>query len=167
MLGATVICPYCQANDDKVIDSRATDSGAVIRRRRECLRCNKRFTTYERVEELHRIVVVKRDGTHVPFQRDSILRGVQAACGKRPISEESKQRLVSEVEESLYKDFEREVESIEIGRRVCDKLRVLDEVAYVRFASEYHRFQDAGEFAEEVRHLVNRPKDVKDQQKLF
>lgn len=162
-----MICPYCQSNDDKVIDSRATDAGGAIRRRRECLKCGKRFTTYERVEETARLVVIKRDGTHVPFNRESIVRGVQAACGKRPISEESKQRLVTQVEESLYKDFDREVQSTEIGRRVCDKLRVLDEVAYVRFASEYHRFKDVGELAQELQHLVNRVKDVKDQAKLF
>jgi len=162
-----MICPFCQHNDDKVIDSRPTDGAAAIRRRRECLKCGKRFTTFERVEEAARIMVVKRDGTHVPFSRDSILRGVQAACGKRPISEEAKQRLVSLVEESVYHDFEREVPSSEIGKRVCERLRVLDEVAYIRFASEYHRFKDVGELAAELQSMANRVKDVKDQQKLF
>ncbi|MBY0307895.1 MAG: transcriptional regulator NrdR [Phycisphaerales bacterium] len=162
-----MICPFCQHNDDKVIDSRPTDAGAAIRRRRECIKCGKRFTTFERVEEADRLFVIKRDGTHVPFSRDSILRGVQAACGKRPISEESKQRLVTLVEESIYKDFEREVPSAEVGKRVCERLRALDEVAYIRFASEYHRFKDVGELAAELQSLANRVKDVKDQQKLF
>lgn len=162
-----MICPFCQHNDDKVIDSRPTDGAAAIRRRRECLKCGKRFTTFERVEEAAKIMVVKRDGTHVPFNRDSILRGVQSACGKRPISEESKQKLVSLVEESVYHDFEREVPSSEIGKRVCERLRVLDEVAYIRFASEYHRFKDVSELAAELQSMANRVKDVKDQAKLF
>jgi len=162
-----MLCPFCQHDDDKVIDSRPTDGSAAIRRRRECLECGKRFTTFERVEEAARIMVVKRDGTHVPFNRESILRGVQAACGKRPISEEAKQRVVSLVEESVYHDFEREVPSAEIGKRVCERLRVLDEVAYIRFASEYHRFKDVSELAAELQSLANRVKDVKDQQKLF
>jgi len=162
-----MICPFCQHNDDKVIDSRPTDAGVAIRRRRECLKCGKRFTTFERVEEAAKIMVVKRDGTHVPFNRDSILKGVQAACGKRPISEEAKQRVVTGVEESVYHDFEREVPSAEIGKRVCEKLRVLDEVAYIRFASEYHRFKDVSELAAELQSMANRVKDVKDQQKLF
>lgn len=162
-----MICPFCQHNDDKVIDSRPTDGGLAIRRRRECIKCGKRFTTFERVEEAARLFVIKRDGTHVPFTRESILKGVQAACGKRPISEEAKAAVVSGVEESLYRDFEREVPSSEIGKRVCEKLRVLDEVAYIRFASEYHRFKDVSELAAELQSMANRVKDVKDQQKLF
>src|SRR5690242_12426472 len=104
-----VICPYCSANDDKVIDSRSSEGGRVIRRRRQCLKCGKRFTTYERVEQTARLIVVKRDGTRVPFSRENILRGVQAACGKRNVSEELKERLVDEVEEELHREFDREV----------------------------------------------------------
>jgi transcriptional repressor NrdR len=162
-----VICPYCSANDDKVIDSRASDGGKVIRRRRECLGCGRRFTTYERVEELGRLTVVKRDGTRAPFSRENILRGIDAACGKRPIARATREGLVDEVEESLYRDFEKEVPSREIGERVCQRLKDLDEVAYIRFASEYHRFKDLGEIAQEISELRERVRDVKDQQRLF
>lgn len=164
-----MICPYCQKNDDRVIDSRASEGGRVIRRRRECLACHKRFTTYERVEETTRLMVVKRDGTRVPFQRDNILRGVMAACGKRPIAEEAKTALVDEIEEELHREYEREVPSRAIGEKVAEKLKTLDEIAYVRFASEYYRFENAGQLLDELRELGvgARPRDVKDQQKLF
>jgi len=162
-----VICPYCGHNDDKVIDSRASDAGKVIRRRRQCLKCAKRFTSYERVEETSRVLVVKRDGTRVPFNRENIVRGVQAACGKRPIPEEAKSRLVDEVEETVHREYEREVPSRAIGELVCEKLRHLDEVAYIRFASEYHRFKDLGEMAQEMAELKERVKDGKEQARLF
>ncbi|MCW5765370.1 MAG: transcriptional regulator NrdR [Phycisphaeraceae bacterium] len=162
-----MICPYCGHNDDKVIDSRASDAGKVIRRRRQCLKCAKRFTTYERVEETSRVLVVKRDGTRVPFNRENIVRGVQAACGKRPIPEEAKSRLVDEVEETVHREYEREVPSRAIGELVCEKLRHLDEVAYIRFASEYHRFKDLGEMAQEMAELKERVKDGKEQARLF
>ncbi len=162
-----MICPFCQHNDDKVIDSRASEGGKVVRRRRECLSCRKRFTTYERVEETARLVVVKRDGSHAPFSRENILRGVQAACGKRPIPEEKKEALVLEVEEELYREFEREVPSRIIGEKVMARLRDIDEVAYVRYASEYYQFQNVGQFVDELKELSNRPREVKDQAKLF
>lgn len=160
-------CPYCSKDDDKVIDSRSSDAGKVIRRRRECLACNRRFTTYERVEQTHRLMVVKRDGTHQPFNRDNILRGVQAACGKRPIAEETKQRLVDDVEEELHREFDREVSSQVVGERVMARLRDLDEVAWVRFASEYYQFKSVAELKQQLNLLDGRVKDVKDQQKLF
>jgi transcriptional repressor NrdR len=162
-----VICPYCGKNDDKVIDSRASDAGKVIRRRRECLACHKRFTTYERVEETARLTVVKRDGSRVPFSRENILRGVVAACGKRPIPDEKKQQLVNEVEELVHREYEREVPSRVIGKLVAERLKALDEIAYVRFASEYYQFQNVGELVEELRTLDSRPRDVKDQARLF
>jgi len=162
-----VQCPYCSKDDDKVIDSRSSDAGKVIRRRRECLACNRRFTTYERVEQTHRLMVVKRDGTHQPFNRDNILRGVQAACGKRPIAEETKQRLVDDVEEELHREFDREVSSQVVGERVMARLRDLDEVAWVRFASEYYQFKSVAELKQQLNLLDGRVKDVKDQQKLF
>lgn len=162
-----VICPYCSANDDKVIDSRASDGGRVVRRRRECLKCNKRFTTYERVEESARLMVIKRDGSRVPFNRENILKGLAAACGKRPIAEEVKIRLVDDIEDELHREFEREVPAKVIGEKVIKRLRDLDEIAYIRFASEYHQFNDAGEIIKELRDLEKRVKDVKDQQKLF
>jgi transcriptional repressor NrdR len=162
-----VICPYCSANDDKVIDSRASDGGRVVRRRRECLKCGKRFTTYERVEESARLMVIKRDGTRVPFNRENVLKGVSNACGKRPIPEEAKVQLVDEVEEELHREFEREVPSRVIGEKVMHGLKNLDEIAYIRFASEYHQFKDAGQLIGELQDLGKRVKDVKDQQKLF
>ena len=162
-----MICPFCEANDDKVIDSRASDAGRVVRRRRECLKCAKRFTTYERVEESTRLMVIKRDGTHVPFNRENVLRGVNAAIGKRPISEEAKVRMVEAVEEEIHREFEREVPSRIIGEKVMAKLRETDSVAYVRFASEYYKFENVGQFVEELKELDSRQKDVKDQAKLF
>jgi transcriptional repressor NrdR len=162
-----VICPFCGHNDDKVIDSRSSEGGQVIRRRRQCLKCGKRFTTYERVEQTARLVVIKRDGTRVPFARENILRGVQAACGKRGVPEEVKERLVDEVEEELHRDFDREVDSLTIGQRVMAKLRNVDEVAYIRFASEYLKLGSAGELMAELNDLKERPRDVKEQQSLF
>ncbi|MBX3386947.1 MAG: transcriptional regulator NrdR [Phycisphaeraceae bacterium] len=162
-----MICPFCGHNDDKVIDSRASEAGKAVRRRRECLDCGKRFTTYERVEETSRLMVVKRDGTHVPFSRENILRGVTAAIGKRPVSEEAKQRLAADIEEELHREFDREVPSHAIGERVMAKLKALDPIAYVRFASEYYKYKSVGDFVEELRELDGRVSDVKDQQRLF
>lgn len=162
-----VICPYCEVDNDKVIDSRASDGGRVIRRRRECLHCGKRFTTYERVEQTSRLMVVKRDGTHVPFDRQNVLKGIIAACGKRPIPEEVKLRIAEEIEEELVRDFEREVGSGVIGERVMRKLLEVDEVAFLRFASEYHQFQSVEDMRRQLDDLSTRPRDVKHQQNLF
>jgi len=162
-----VICPYCGHNDDKVIDSRESEGGRVIRRRRECLRCKKRFTTYEKFEQTARLMVIKRDGTRVPFSRENILRGVTAACGKRAIAEEVKQRLVDEVEEELHRQFDREVDSRIIGERVMRRLRDIDEVAFIRFASEHLRFSGVRDIMEQLQELTARIKDVKQQQALF
>jgi len=162
-----VLCPFCNANDDKVIDSRSSDAGKVIRRRRECLTCHRRFTTYERVEQTARLTVVKRDGSRAPFNRDNIMRGVQAACGKRPIPEDVKENLVSDIEEELHRDFDREVESSMIGERVMARLRDIDEVAYIRFASEYYKFRSVDELKQTLELLDGRIKDTKDQGKLF
>ncbi len=162
-----MICPFCNSNDDKVIDSRESDGGKIIRRRRECVSCERRFTTYERVEQTSRLVVKKRDGSLVPFSRDNILRGVQSACGKRPIPEMEKERLVSEIEDALHQEFDREVESKVIGDRVMRRLRDLDEVAYIRFASEHYQFKSAEDLRQELELLEARIKDVKDQKPLF
>lgn len=162
-----MICPFCGKNDDKVIDSRASEGGRVIRRRRQCLDCEKRFTTYERVEDTVRLTVIKKDGSRVPFSRDNILRGVRAACGKRPIPEDAKIRLVDEVEDELHRTHEREVESKSIGQLVAAKLRDLDDIAYVRFASEYYQFRNVGEILAQLEELNSRVRDVKDQQRLF
>jgi transcriptional repressor NrdR len=162
-----MICPFCGHNDDKVIDSRSSEGGSVIRRRRQCLKCRKRFTTYERVEQATRLMVVKRDGTRVQFNRENVLRGVQAACGKRNISEEVKERLVDEVEEELHREYEREVESRIIGELVMRRLRDTDEVAYIRFASEYLKLGSTRELMAELTELEARPRDVPQQQSLF
>ena len=163
----SVNCPFCNHNDDKVIDSRSSEGGRVIRRRRQCLKCKKRFTTYERVEQTARLVVVKRDGTRAPFSRENVLKGVQAACGKRKVPEPVKERLVDEVEEELHREFDKEVESKVIGERVMLRLRAVDEVAYIRFASEHLRLNNAGELIAELHEMNSRPRDVKDQQALF
>ncbi len=162
-----MICPYCAVDKDKVIDSRAAEGGLVIRRRRECTECRRRYTTYERVEKTARLMVVKKDGTLVRFDQDKVLRGLQAACGKRPVSEECKMRLAQETEEQLHRDFDREVPSAEIGRRVAMKLREVDEIAYIRYASEYRQFRTLDEFTEEVSELKARPKNLPNQQGLF
>jgi transcriptional repressor NrdR len=160
-------CPFCNSNDDKVIDSRESDGGKIIRRRRECLSCGRRFTTYERIEQTARLMVIKRDGTHVAFSRDSIMRGIQAACGKRPIPEERKEALVTQIEDELHQEFDREVHSSVIGQRVMSKLRVLDEVAYIRYASEHHQFRSVEDLRAELDALEQHARDVKDQQPLF
>jgi transcriptional repressor NrdR len=162
-----MICPYCAANDDKVIDSRASEGGRVIRRRRQCLKCKKRFTTYERVEQTAKLTVVKRDGRRVPFDRENVMRGVLAACGKRMVSEDVKQRIVDEVEEELNRDFDREVPSAVIGERVMRRLRDIDEVAFVRFASEHLRLASVDDMKVQLAELESRVKDVKEQQSLF
>lgn len=162
-----MICPYCGANDDKVIDSRSTEAGAVIRRRRQCLKCDKRFTTYERVEQANRLMVIKKDGSRVPFNTDNIARGIAAACGKLAIPAEEKARIVSEVDEELHHEFEREVPSRIIGERVMARLRALDAVAYIRFASEHLGMASLEEVRRELDDLVTRPREVKDQQGLF
>lgn len=162
-----MICPFCGANDDRVIDSRPAESGRTIRRRRVCNRCDRRFTTYERVEQHARLAVVKRDGARVPFDPDTVLRGIQAACGKRPIPEQAKIGIVEAVEEELYSTYEREVDSSVIGELVMARLREVDEVAYIRFASEYHQFMSVTDVQRELDLLKTRPKSVKDQRDLF
>jgi transcriptional repressor NrdR len=139
----------------------------MIRRRRECLDCTRRYTTYERVEKTARLMVIKKDGTRVPFEFENVLRGVQAACGKRPIAEEMKVRLAQETEEELHREFEREVQSAVIGLRVAAKLRELDQIAYIRYASEHHDFRTLEDFAEELSELQARPRNLPNQQEMF
>ena len=150
-------CPYCNRDKDKVIDSRPSDAGDAIRRRRECLACGKRFTTYERVERTERLMVVKRDGTRVPFSAENVMRGIVAACGKRPVPASQKERVVREVEEEMHREYEREVPSRAIGKRVADKLRAVDHVAYIRFASVYRAFDTAQDFLEVLKPLLHPP----------
>ena len=162
-----MICPYCSVDNDRVIDSRSADNGYVVRRRRECLGCGKRFTTYERIEKTARLMVVKRDGSRVPFDNEKILAGVQLASGKRAIPEPDKAGLVREVEEEVHREFDREVPSEIIGQRVAAKLRELDEIAYIRYASEYRQFKSLDEFEEELSELRSRVKNLPNQQDLF
>jgi len=162
-----MICPYCTDNDDKVIDSRASEGGRVIRRRRQCLSCDKRFTTYERIEETNRLIVIKKDGSRVPFSRENIANGIRSACGKRPIPEETKISLVDAIEDELHRRYDREVESREIGETVANRLRDVDDIAYVRFASEYYEFRNVGDILAKLEELNARTQDVKEQQPLF
>lgn len=143
-------CPFCHADNDRVTDSRATEDGAAIRRRRECLDCEKRFTTYERVERTT-VKVVKKDGSRIPFDRDRLKLGLEKACWKRPVSEAQLEEVISAVENDIEANFDNEVESRYIGELVMKHLRALDQVAYVRFASVYRQFKDVHDFVDELR----------------
>lgn len=146
-------CPFCRVDNDRVIDSRAGDDGASIRRRRECLDCKKRFTTYERVER-QMLSVVKKGGDREPFEREKIKRGLAKACWKRPISEEQIEMAVSALESELYGTYETDVPSRVLGERVMELLRGLDQVAFVRFASVYREFKDIRDFVEELEPIL-------------
>lgn len=160
-------CPYCSDNDDRVIDSRLSEGGSAIRRRRRCNVCSRRFTTYERVAGFNRLKVIKRDGSRVPFCSDNVRRSIELACGKRPISEADRTHLAEQVEEEIHREFDGEIESIEIGRRVAVRLRDLDEIAYIRFASEYEKFRSVSDILAMAQQLSERVRDVKEQQPLF
>lgn len=146
-------CPFCGFQEDKVVDSRSSKNGLAIRRRRECLQCGKRFTTYEQVEEVLPMVV-KNDNRREPFDRFKIVAGMRKACEKRPIPTEVLEQAVDEIEKLLQNKMEKEVSSKEIGELVMRKLAELDEVAYVRFASVYRQFKDLNAFMDEVKHLI-------------
>lgn len=146
-------CPYCGYQESKVVDSRHSDDGLSIRRRRECLSCQKRFTTYETVESLP-IVVVKKDNSREPFDRSKILRGMVRACEKRPVSMSAIESAVTEIEQIIQNSLEREVQSEKIGELVMERLKPLDEVAYVRFASVYRRFKDINSFMHELNKML-------------
>jgi transcriptional repressor NrdR len=145
-------CPKCGNQDDKVIDSRASKEGSTIRRRRECLKCNHRFTTYEEIEH-EGLVIVKRDGRREPFSKEKLLSGVRKACQKRPISPKVIEDLVEKIVDEITDKYESEVPGMAIGERVMEGLRELDEVAYVRFASVYRNFKEATEFVQAVKKL--------------
>ena len=146
-------CPYCQYTESKVIDSRPTDEGEKIRRRRECMRCGKRFTTYEIVETTP-LMVVKKDHSIEPFNRDKLFNGLLRACEKRPVSLKSLEQIVDEIEQKLKNSLEGEVNSRRIGELAMEELRRLDQVAYVRFASVYREFQDINSFMDELRAIL-------------
>lgn len=150
-------CPYCEFDESKVIDSRPTDEGHVIRRRRECTQCKNRFTTYEKVEEIP-LIVVKKDGTRESYNRPKLINGLIRACEKRPISIEMIERMIDEVERTLHNELEREIPSKRIGELIMEKLKQLDEVAYVRFASVYRQFKDLNTFVDELTKLLDEKK---------
>ncbi len=148
-------CPYCGHTKNRVIDSRTSREGRAVRRRRECQKCGKRFTTYEIVEE-RPLSIKKRDGSVEPFDRSKLIRGIQRACTKRPVTLGQIEAIVDALEESLERSESGEVESWQIGERVMDQLRELDQVAYVRFASVYTNFQEPEEYLETIRELADR-----------
>ncbi|RJP21355.1 MAG: transcriptional repressor NrdR [Candidatus Abyssobacteria bacterium SURF_5] len=145
-------CPYCGHPEDKVVDSRTIKEGELIRRRRECLSCTKRFTTYERIEEIP-LMVAKKDGRREPFDRSKIVIGILKACEKRPVGIEQIEDLVDRIEKSINSSMEKEVSSEKVGAMVMEELRNLDEVAYVRFASVYRQFKDIDEFMDVLKTL--------------
>jgi len=148
-------CPYCEYGESKVIDSRPTDEGEAIRRRRECLGCGKRFTTYEKVENIQ-LMVIKKDGSREQFDREKLLRGIQRSCEKRPVPAAEMERIVNEIENGVQNLLEREVKTEQIGEMVMEKLKEIDEVSYVRFASVYRQFTDVNTFIDEVNKLLKK-----------
>lgn len=142
-------CPFCGHHDDKVLESRTARDGEAIRRRRECLSCARRFTTFEEIEEL-RVMVVKKDGRREPFDRDKVIRGMIVACEKRPVGMDTLESAADQIERAVYDSGSHEIESEAIGEMVADALRKVDKVAYVRFASVYRQFEDVGQFREIV-----------------
>ncbi len=150
-------CPSCQYNETKVIDSRLNSDGTSIRRRRECLKCEKRFTTYEYVEHVS-LMVVKRDGRRQPFDREKIIGGIVKACEKRPVSIDKIESITGEIERTIQKKYDREVAAKDIGELIMEKLSVLDEVAYVRFASVYRQFRDVNQFMNELKLILDKEK---------
>jgi len=147
-------CPFCGHLGDKVVDSRESKEGEVIRRRRECLDCGRRFTSYERIDEIP-YMVIKKDGTRERFERQKLVNGLLKACEKRPVSTAAIERVADKVESALQERPEKEMSTDEVGRMVMDELRRLDKVAYVRFAAVYRQFRDIGEFMSELKDLLN------------
>ncbi|MGD2095536.1 MAG: transcriptional regulator NrdR [Phycisphaerales bacterium] len=147
-------CPFCKEDKDKVVDSRSSDGGRVIRRRRQCLLCKRRFTTYEKIGESFKLYVVKKDNSRVPYDREKIIIGLQKACYKRPVSTEQIQQIADKAEENIFRNFDKEVSSVIVGESVMKQLRKVDKVAYIRFASVYRDFRDAGELIQEVSRVI-------------
>lgn len=148
-------CPFCSCDEDKVIDSRSSNEGKSVRRRRECLKCSKRYTTYEYVEEIP-LMVIKKDGRREAFDRNKILNGILKACEKRPVSMEKIEAVVDRVEKEIQKSFDKEVKAQDLGELVMEHLHKIDEVAYVRFASVYRQFKDINQFMKELKDLLSK-----------
>ena len=151
-------CPFCQTDNDRVLDSRSSEEGYAIRRRRECIQCKRRYTTYERLEELA-IKVVKKDGIREPFSREKIRLGLARACWKRPLSDDQIDTVVAEIESDVYANFETEIETQQLGGMVMEHLGRLDQVAYVRFASVYREFKDVHDFVDELEPILKNRRD--------
>ncbi|MFH1093227.1 MAG: transcriptional regulator NrdR [Candidatus Omnitrophota bacterium] len=151
-------CPFCANIEDKVVDSRISSEGDTIRRRRECLKCQRRFTTYEYIEKTT-LMIIKKDGRREPFDRNKILSGFLRACEKRPVSMETIEEVVDSIERSLQKNYDKEVVSSDIGELVMNRLHGIDEVAYVRFASVYRQFKDINQFLGELKDLLNKRRE--------
>lgn len=160
-------CPFCGQDNDKVVDSRSSEGGRSVRRRRECLACKRRFTTYERPEEALRMNVIKKDGTSQPYQRRKVIDGLQKACYKRPVSDDQVRHVVEALEEEIFRRFERDVPSEFIGDTACRSLREIDKIAYVRFASVYRDFTDVGELIYDAQEAKDVPIVGPDQKGLF
>jgi transcriptional repressor NrdR len=150
-----VKCPFCGFNEDRVIDSRSSNEDRSVRRRRECIKCKRRFTTYEYIEEIP-LMVIKKDGRREAFDRNKIISGILKACEKRPVSMEKVEAVVDRVEKELQKSFDKEVKAQEVGESVMEHLHKLDEVAYVRFASVYRQFKDINHFMKELKDLLSK-----------
>lgn len=148
-------CPFCGHDEDRVIDSRPSDEGAAIRRRRECISCGSRFTTYEKIENLP-LLVIKKDGTREPFDREKLMSGIMKSCQKRPVTTTQIESLVSSIEIQTQNSLKREISSREIGEMVMEGLKRIDEVAYVRFASVYRQFRDVNSFLEELNQMLHK-----------
>ena len=160
-------CPFCGQDNDKVVDSRSSEGGCAVRRRRECLACGRRYTTYERAEEALRITVIKKDGSREPYDRRKIIAGLQKACYKRPVVDEDIRRIVEMAEEDIFRSYDKEVPSDFIGDVVSERLRGIDKIAYVRFASVYRQFTDVGELIHEAQQISDAPHVGPEQRKLF
>lgn len=146
-------CPYCECEESKVVDSRPIESGQAIRRRRECTKCNKRFTTYENIEEIP-LIIIKKDGNRQVYNRSKLLNGIIRACEKRPVSIEQMEQIVDDIEKTLYNSMEKEITTVYVGELVMDTLKDIDEVAYVRFASVYRQFKDLNTFMDELEKII-------------
>lgn len=159
-------CPFCKEDNDKVIDSRSSEGGRIIRRRRECIECGRRFTTYEKIGESFKLNVVKKDGTRVPYDRDKLIAGLQKACYKRPVPAEKIQEVADRIEEEIFRSYDKEVSALFVGEQAMRFLRKVDKVAYIRFASVYRDFTDAGDLLDEVSQAIAET-DATDQPNLF
>jgi transcriptional repressor NrdR len=160
-------CPFCGKDKDKVIDSRSSEGGRAVRRRRQCLLCGKRYTTYERPEEALRVTVIKKDGSREPYERRKVIDGLQKACYKRPVTDEHVRQIVEGVEDEIFRTFDREVPSSFIGDAVIKRLREVDKIAYLRFASVYREFKEVGELIDVAKEVKDTPVIGPEQSKLF